>query len=127
MRSRRPAAGLAMLEDDLLVTVLDMAAAMGGLKTAHFRPARTEEGWRTPVQGDGKGWLDLFILGPGGALWRETKSATGRLTPEQRAWMEALRAAGYDADVWRPADLASGRIQRELQAIRRRPRVPAGR
>lgn len=111
-----------MSEDALLRTVLDMARHMGVL-TAHFRPAQSKTGrWLTAVQGDGKGFPDVTLCGPGGVLFRELKAAKGSLSPEQKVWLEALTAAGADAGVWRPTDLASGRIDAEIRAVRR-PRV----
>lgn len=112
-----------MSEDDLLRTVLDMAKLFG-LLTAHFRPAQLKdkagrERWVTAVQGDGKGYPDLTIVGPGGVLFRELKSDTGPVAPEQRKWLARLDEAGADIGVWRPADLRSGRIERELRALRR--------
>lgn len=107
-----------MSEDDLLRTVLDMAKLFG-LRTAHFRPAQSKSGnWITAVAGGGKGYPDLTIVGPSGVMFRELKSATGVLSPDQRFWLYALSEAGADAGVWRPADLKSGRIERELRALR---------
>lgn len=107
-----------MSEDDLLRAVLDLARLFG-LKTAHFRPAQAKSGnWITAVQGDGKGYPDLTIVGPGGVLFRELKSTRGVLAPKQREWMMRLRSAGMDAAVWRPADLVEGVIERELRALR---------
>jgi hypothetical protein len=106
-----------MTEDDLLRTVLDLARLLGH-HVAHFRPARTDRGWRTAVQADGKGYPDLTIVGPGGVLFRELKSATGRSSREQLAWAAKLESAGADFAVWRPADLRSGRINAELRALR---------
>jgi hypothetical protein len=63
------------------------------------------------------GFPDWFIVGPCGMLWRELKTAKGKLTPKQVAFLERIRVAGGDADVWRPDDLTSGRIVRELRAI----------
>lgn len=110
---------LAMSEAQLLQAVLDLAQ-LKQIKTAHFPAVETKSGrWLTPVRGDAKGWLDLFLLGAGGALFRELKTETNSLEPEQRQWMADLRTAGYDADVWKPRDLHSGRIAAELDAIRR--------
>lgn len=107
-----------MSEDDLLKAVLDMARVFG-IMSAHFRPAQTKRGnWVTAVQGDGKGYPDLTLVGPGGVLFRELKSAKGTCSPEQGTWLASLIAAGVDAAVWRPDDLKSGRIERELRAIR---------
>lgn len=63
------------------------------------------------------GWPDWTIVGPGGLIFRELKSPTGRLSSDQVTWQYTLRAAGADAKVWRPADLHDGTIARELQAI----------
>lgn len=112
----------AMTEDDLLRTVLDMAKRMG-VMTAHFRRAQSQTGrWLTAVQGDGKGYPDLTIVGKGGVLFRELKAAKGALKPEQKAWLAALEEAGADVGTWRPADLHSGRIEAEIRAARK-PRV----
>ena len=64
------------------------------------------------------GWPDLAICGTRGFLLRELKTEMGKLTSEQEKWGDLLKLAGQNWDVWRPADLHSGRIQRELQAIR---------
>jgi hypothetical protein len=108
-------------EDDLLRAVLELARLLG-VMTAHFRPAqvRDKDGktrWVTAVQGDGKGYPDLTLAGPGGVLFRELKSAKGACSAEQSVWLSTLMGAGADAEVWRPADLKSGRIKRELQEI----------
>ena len=34
----------------------------------------------------------------------ELKSATGRLSPAQHSWIDALSRAGIEVHVWRPAD-----------------------
>lgn len=106
-----------MSEDELLSNVLDLCKLLH-LRTAHFRPAKTARGWRTAVQGDGSGFPDLVIAGPGGLLIRELKSATGRSTAEQTAWHVALRAAGVDVCVWFPDDWRLGTIQGELGRVR---------
>lgn len=107
-----------MTEDDLLKTVLDMCRLFH-LRAAHFRPALSRSGrWHTAVQGDGKGYPDLTIVGPGGVLFRELKSAKGVASPEQKAWIVDLFRAGADAGIWKPADLRSGRIEAELRALR---------
>jgi hypothetical protein len=107
-----------MREDHLLKAVLDMARLFG-LSTAHFRPALSQSGrWHTAVAGDGKGFPDLVIVGPGGILYRELKTDVGRLSPEQVVWLRKL-AVVSDAGTWRPADLHDGTIERELKAIRK--------
>lgn len=64
------------------------------------------------------GWPDLALCGSRGFMLRELKAAGGRLTSGQQQWGLMLRAAGVSWDVWRPDDLRSGRIQRELLDIR---------
>ena len=112
-------------EDALQTRVIDLCRILG-LHTAHFRPGLTQTGrWRTAVGGDGKGWPDLTIVGPGGVLFRELKSDRGSRTVEQRKWAEWLTEAGADVAVWKPRDWDSGRIETELRALRR-GRVVAG-
>jgi hypothetical protein len=69
-----------------------------------------------------QGFPDLMIVGPGGVIFRELKTlngmgAGGGLRPDQSTWRDRLKAAGQDWDIWTPADLDRGRIERELAAI----------
>jgi hypothetical protein len=59
-----------------------------------------------PVQtGLPRGFSDLFGFRPDGrAFFVECKSATGRLRPEQKAFLDAMRARGAVAVVARSAD-----------------------
>lgn len=107
-----------MSEDELLRNVLDLAKALH-LRTAHFRPARTEHGWRTAVAGDGAGFPDLVIVGASGVLYRELKSHKGIASTDQCDWIVELRRAGCNAEVWRPIDWFSGAIRAQLEAITR--------
>lgn len=69
----------------------------------------------------GPGFPDLVIAGPGGVIFRECKTQRkGAMTVLQDGWAVALQGAGQDWAVWRPADLASGRIQRELERLAKR-------
>lgn len=104
-----------MSEEQLLTVVLQMARALR-LCTAHFRPARTEQGWRTAVSGDGKGFPDLVIVGRR-VLYRELKRMGEHPTAAQMGWLTRLEDAGQDVELWRPADLRSGRIERELREV----------
>ena len=74
-------------------------------KCAHFRPARTATGWKTPVAGDGAGFPDLVLVHEGRKelLWVELKSEKGSIRPEQREWHRALRIIGERVYVWRPS------------------------
>jgi hypothetical protein len=75
-------------------------------RVAHFRPARTSQGWRTPVQADGKGFPDLVLVRGPRLVVAELKSATGRLTDDQRVWLGDFDAVpGVEVHVVRPADV----------------------
>jgi hypothetical protein len=79
-------------------------AKMKGWRTAHFRPARTATGWKTAVQGDGKGFPDLVLVKGSRLLVVELKVKRGQLTQEQQAWLLAFKGAGIEAHCWRPRD-----------------------
>lgn len=64
------------------------------------------------------GWPDWCIVGRR-VLFRELKTSRGLVTREQKLVGYRLKAAGQDWAVWRPADLASGRIAEEIKLIRR--------
>lgn len=51
------------------------------------------------------GLPDILAVRHGKVLAWELKSATGRPTTEQLAWLDAWREAGADARIVRPADL----------------------
>lgn len=67
------------------------------------------------------GFPDYVIISPKGRgiLYRELKIETTRskVSAEQQVWLDMLTANGCDAGVWRPSDLLSGRIVRELRTI----------
>ena len=108
-----PAEPVGMSESDLLQGVLDMSRALGW-RTVHIRRARTALSWRTAVSGDGIGWPDLFAVRGSRIVAGELKVGRGRVTPEQAAWLDALRAAGVECHVWREADFPD----RVLEALR---------
>lgn len=116
-------------EADFMAMVIKLAKDHGWL-VYHTRPAMMRSGkWASPTQGN-VGWPDLFlarradwkparaeIQGKDGhpkprALAAELKSEKGKLTEEQRAWLEALNAAGIEVRVWRPSQWAA--IVKEL-------------
>jgi hypothetical protein len=67
------------------------------------------------------GWPDWTIVGTS-VLFRELKTERGRLTADQADVGQAILRAGGDWAIWRPADLKSGLIEAELDAItERRP------
>ena len=81
------------------------AAEIFGWTWAHFRPAMTSKGWRTPVSGPlGAGFVDLVLVRGDRLVMAELKSQHGRLTPAQRDVLDLLRPA-VEVHVWRPSDL----------------------
>lgn len=94
-----------MTERQLLDAVRD-ACRWGALLCYHPFDSRRSE----------PGYPDVTVVGPRGVLFRELKSDRGRLTPEQRTWLDRLTEAGADADVWRP-DSWPDRVLDELHGI----------
>lgn len=89
----------AMTEAELQSAII-AAAKLLGWRVCHFRAAKTERGWRTPIEGDA-GFPDLVLARRMRVLFLECKSDKGRLSPDQSAWCSAL------PDYWlvRPSDL----------------------
>jgi hypothetical protein len=76
-----------------------------GWRVNHQLPAQNAAGrWRTATQGHA-GFPDLVLAHPTrGVIFAELKSATGRVSESQRAWLDTLEQAGAEAYVWRPTD-----------------------
>ena len=102
-------------EKDFQATIIQLAKLRGWLVN-HIRPAKTSKGWRTPVQGD-IGFPDLVLVSPpcksGPRLGKrivafiEVKSDRGKLTAEQKKWLDALHDVDWAmAGVWKPGDTA---------------------
>ena len=95
-----------------------------GWRVAHFRPAQTKHGWRTPVGADGQGFVDLVLVHPAGfIIFAEVKTDVGRLTDDQRKWgatfddcVARLGDPRIRYEVWRPRDW--GRVVDILQEPR---------
>lgn len=109
-----------MTEAELQTGVIELARLLG-YRVAHFRPAKTEQGWRTPVQADGKGFPDLVLVGRGRVLFVELKSDKGIKSPDQEAWQSSLDDAGALVFTWRPSMWSSGAIEQVLRGRDERP------
>lgn len=96
-----------MTEAQFQATVIAMCKLLGVASYHPFFSRRSSAGWP-----------DLALCGNHGFILRELKTEKGRLTRDQQEWGSRLKNAGVSWDIWRPADLHSGRIQRELEAIR---------
>lgn len=90
-------------EAAFLAQVLELAK-LYGWRTAHFRPARTTAGWRTPCQGDAKGFPDLVLVKGKRLIFAELKAEGRDLSPEQSQWIEALTLVRCDLYIWRPSE-----------------------
>lgn len=102
-------------EDDFLTWVIDLAHIRLWL-VAHFRPAKTDKGWRTAVQADGKGFFDLVLVRDRRIILAELKSEKGNLSEDQDKWMRALGLVDsryVEVHIWRPSDRAE--IERTLR------------
>ena len=78
-----------MSESDLQAQIIDLAH-LYGWRVAHFRPAQTKYGWRTPVSADGKGFPDLCLVKGGKLIFWEVKSGVLLLSKEQAEWLDWL-------------------------------------
>lgn len=85
--------------------VIDVAR-WHGWKVFHPLPAQNARGrWRTAQAGD-TGFPDLVLAHPKrGVIFAELKSAIGKLSDRQQAWLDTLKQAGAEVYVWRPADI----------------------
>lgn len=101
MRSPSPLAD--PLESVFQKDVIELAHTLGWL-CAHFRPALTKHGWRTPVSADGAGFPDLILVRDR-VIAAELKREKGKPSDDQQSWLEAFRAAGVEAYLWRPSDV----------------------
>jgi len=92
------------LEKELLNNVLELTKILHW-RRAHFRPAMTKHGWRTPVQADGKGFPDLILVRPPRLVVVELKRDVGNPSVFQEAWLLGFRGIpGVEVYVWRPVD-----------------------
>lgn len=101
-------------EEALQSGVIDAMQQLGW-RVAHFRPAKTAKGWRTAVQGDGKGFPDLIAVKGRRCIVAELKSEAGDVTPEQQRWLDDFKASGHEVFVWRPMDWLEDRIMDVLR------------
>ena len=76
-----------------------------GWKVMHVDTARTGGHWTTATVYDGKGWPDLVMLRGSRLVVAELKAPKGKVSPEQYIWLDAFRAVGAEAFVWREDDL----------------------
>lgn len=83
-------------EADFQALVIDLAQTCG------WRVWHTRDMTKCPISMIGAPDLLLLNGERGMCLFRELKTATGKLSPAQEAWGRDLKAAGCDWGVWRP-------------------------
>ena len=81
------------------------ALKLFGWRWVHFRTSiGYKRRYQTAQDGD-KGWVDIVAVRRGRMLLIELKSASGRLTDDQKAWRDELKeVAGVGYYMWRPSD-----------------------
>lgn len=138
---------LTISEADWQAQVIDVAHLFGW-RCAHFRAAKTDRGWRTPVQADGAGFPDLVLVRGPELLVVELKAQRGRLSVAQTVWLDAFgevavavedavarligvagaraRMPTVEVHVWRPSDFEEmqARLARGRTRIRAEHGVP---
>jgi hypothetical protein len=102
----------AIRESDLQQAITDLCAILG-IDVFHVRNSR----------GMAPGWPDLAIIGTR-VIYRELKTEAGSLSADQRRVGARLTAAGADWAVWRPHDLRSGVVERQLRQLTPPPTLP---
>ena len=93
------------------------AARLAGFRVAHFAPARTSKGWRTPARYDAAGFPDLVLVGSR-VIFAEIKGDGDRLRPDQEGWLGALRVAGAEVHLWTAKDWREARIEKALFGLK---------
>ena len=78
-----------------------------GYRCYHTHDARRSE----------PGFPDLILCDGVSCLAVETKTNTGKLTPEQQIWLSLLEHAGVETHIWRPKDW----LLIETRLTRRKP------
>ena len=106
----------AMSERDLQESVRQLCRALD-LPYYHTHDAR-----RSP-----EGWPDCAIVAADTLILRELKTMTGKPTPAQLRWLDALsRCTRIDAGIWRPTSWTDGTIEAALRGRNGGRQLPAG-
>ena len=100
-------------------SIIDLAH-LYNWKCAHFQSvlATRKDGsasWRTPVQADGKGFPDVFMVRDRRALAVEVKGDGDTVKPEQAAWHYAIGKTAVEMYVWTPESWRNGAVESILR------------
>lgn len=90
-------ARLPVTHEQAVNAILDLAR-LTGWRSFGVRPARTNQGWRTPYLGDGHGYPDLTLFHARRhiILFIEVKVNCDTLRPEQAEWGQWILATTSD-------------------------------
>jgi len=101
---------LKVSERQLQAAIIEIAKWEGWM-VFHALPVQNQNGrWRTATQGH-TGFPDLVMAHKTrGILFVELKTTVGRISDNQQAWIDTLKAAGAEIYVWRPRDLQEARL-----------------
>ncbi len=95
IQKRSPSNPLRLQEKDFQRSVVDYAKLCGWLVFHDFDSRR-----------NARGYPDLTLVRSGRLVLVELKTEKGRLRPEQKAWLEALKTvANLEVYLWKPSDL----------------------
>jgi hypothetical protein len=90
-------------EDEFMSSVVDLAHVFRWM-VHHGRPAWTEKGWRTPIQGE-PGFPDLVLVRWPRVIFAELKSKQGKMSDAQAEWIAELKKCpAVEIYLWRPDD-----------------------
>jgi hypothetical protein len=88
--------------------------------TLQFHAPDNRPDARGRVQAVTAGWPDLTLIRVPEIIFAELKGKKTPVTDDQRLWLDALRACGLEAYLWRPCDfdvlharLARGRVRQQ--------------
>lgn len=107
----------AQMTEAALERAVEEAATLSRWRVYHTRDSR----------GSNPGFPDLVLVRRGRLIFAELKTERGRVSPDQKGWLEALEfvgdlvqmphdrgEVGVEVYVWRPADWYSGAVTRAL-------------
>ncbi|MGE3705711.1 MAG: VRR-NUC domain-containing protein [Vicinamibacterales bacterium] len=95
----------ASLPESTIQDAIMGATLRHGWRRVHFRPARTERGWRTAYEGD-DGFPDVVAVRGDRIVVIECKAVGKRPTQAQADWLAAFTGTGKaEVYVLTPADL----------------------
>lgn len=97
-----------MTEREFQKIVLDLFFRYGW-KTAHFDASVRVVGKERRFVGDkgSAGFPDIVAARDTRVIFAELKSENGRVSGNQREWLDLLRLAGMEVYLWYPSDLVS--------------------